>query len=231
MEVMVADNDRVYVPLSANAPLSAIDGATGKIVRTYEHIAPVQKVVLINGTLLISGRRKVCAVGVETGQMLWETSGSLPCAYGKRIFAMDRKGTAILAVRLETGEKLWETTFDEAFEATGGRSSSDGDAFTGPLQANAGILLIGSGDRRHVQTTALAAKNGRPLWRSAIGDRPFNRGAGPFIINSLVWSLDAAKGVLIAHDPRTGRIEQDVAAPAIRYVGHHARCYLPRATC
>ena len=231
MEVMVADNDRVYVPLSANAPLSAIDGATGKIVRTYEHIAPVQKVVLIDGTLLISGRRKVCAVGVETGQMLWETSGSLPCAYGKRGFAMDRKGTAIVAVRLETGEKLWETTFDQAFEATGGKSSSNGDAFTGPLQASAGILLVGSGDRRHVQTTALAAENGRPLWRSAIGDRPFNRGAGPFIIEGLVWSLDAVKGVLIARDPRTGCIEQDVAAPAIRYVGHHARCYLARATC
>ncbi|MHC4509117.1 MAG: outer membrane protein assembly factor BamB family protein, partial [Planctomycetota bacterium] len=177
------------------------------------------------------GQGKVCAVRAETGRSLWETAGSHPRAAGDRVFAIDHKGTAIVAVEMETGERLWETTFATALGATGGRSSSDGDAFTGPLQAGAGIVLVGSGDRRNVQTTALSTKNGRPLWRSAMGDRYFGRGGGPFIIEGLVWNLDAVKGALIARDPQTGQAKKEIAAPAIRYAGHHARCYLARATC
>jgi outer membrane protein assembly factor BamB len=231
MDVMVAGEDRLYVPLSHDGPVSALDAATGQVLQTYAQIAPVQKVVLTDGILLISGRGKVCALRADSGQLLWETSGSDPCATGDRVFLADRKGTCLAAVQLESGSRLWETEFSAAVQATGGKSSDRDGAFTGPLQVGAGVVLMGSGDRGNVQTFALAASDGRPLWRQDIGDRPFGRGGGPFIIDNCVWSLDAGKGVLSGFDPLTGDVREQVDAPAIRYVGHHARCYLARATC
>ena len=104
MDVMVADDDHVYVPLFVHVPLSSIDGATGDILRTYEQVVPFQQVVLVNGTLLISGRGKLCAVRAKTGQFLWETSGNHACTTDEKVFTIDRKGTTIAAMGLETGD-------------------------------------------------------------------------------------------------------------------------------
>jgi len=232
MDVMVADDNRLYVPLTAAAPLSAIDAATGDVLQTYEQVAPVQEVVLTDGVLLISGRGKVCAAEADTGKSLWEASGGRICAEGGRAFlAVGKGGSSVVGVDMRSGSRLWETEFSAAIRATGGKASSEGDGFTGPLQAGAGIVLAGSGDRKSPRTIVLSAADGRPLWRADAGDRPFGRGGGPFVIDGLVWTLDARKGQLTALDPRTGELKQQVAAPAIRYVGHHPRCYLARATC
>ncbi|MCH5374498.1 MAG: PQQ-binding-like beta-propeller repeat protein, partial [Planctomycetes bacterium] len=231
MDVMVADDRHLYVPLTVSAPLSAIDAATGTVLRDYAQVAPVEKVVLTGGVLLIGGSGKVCAVRAETGESLWETSGNDPCTVGALVFVLDRKGKSIAGVDLNSGTRRWETGFAEAMEATGGPAVLKRDAFAGPLQAGAGIVLVGVGDRNNVQTVAFSAADGRPLWRSGIGDRPFGRGGGPFIIEDLVWSLDAGKGILTALDPRSGEPVQQTDAAAIRYTGHHARCYLARATC
>jgi len=104
MDVMMADDDHVYVPLSVSVPLSSIDGAPGDILRTYEQVVPFQLVVLVNKTLLISSRGKLCTVRAKTGQFLWETSGSHACTTEDKVLIIDRKGTTIAAVGLETGD-------------------------------------------------------------------------------------------------------------------------------
>lgn len=104
MDVMVADYDHVYVPLSASLPLSSIDGAPGDILRTYEQVVPFQQVVFVNKNLLISGRGKLCTVRAKTGQFLWETSGNHACTTDDKVLIIDRKGTTIAAGGLETGD-------------------------------------------------------------------------------------------------------------------------------
>ena len=231
MDVMVADHDRLYVPLAVDAPLSAIDAATGKVICSYDQVAPVQEVLLTDGVLLIAGRDQVCAVRPDDRQSLWETAGSNLCASDGKVFLTSPRGRSVVCVDLVSGDQRWEVDFTKAMLATSGKPASEREAFTGPLLAGAGIVLAGTGDRKNAQTIAISATDGSALWRSGIGDRPFRRGGGPFLIDGLVWTLNPAQGRLTALDPQTSEPVKEIAAPAIRYAGHHARCYLARATC
>jgi outer membrane protein assembly factor BamB len=48
---LVAQDDRVYVTLGIEAPLTALDAATGKTIRTYEGTAATEEVLFADGTL------------------------------------------------------------------------------------------------------------------------------------------------------------------------------------
>ena len=231
MEVMVATGNRLFVPLSLEAPVSAIDTTTGKVLRTYAGVAPVEKVVFAEGTLLVAGKNQLQAVDPDTGRVLWEAAGGNPCAAAGRVYRTGPRGQSVLCADLKTGKTLWETQFTQALRETGGQPLSAKASFNGPLQAGAGIVLATSHEgKKNNQTIALSADEGKPLWSSDGGDLPFARGGGPFLIDGLLWHLDPADGLLAALDPLSGHAKQQVAAPAIRYAGHHPRCYLAKAT-
>ncbi len=231
MDVMVASGDRLYVPLGADEPLSAIDAATGEVLRTYEGMAPVKEVVLAEGVLLIGARGKVHAVEVESGKPRWELPGAHPCVLDGRAFLTSPGGRSVVCVDLQTGQKTWETEFALTMSAPGSEPPSEKAGFNEPLRAGAGIVLAAARQGKQCRTVALAADDGRPLWQDGIGDRPFARGGGPFFIDGHVWTLDSGKGRLVARDPLTGKPGKQQSVPAIRYVGHHARCYHAKATC
>jgi len=50
---LIAIGDEVYTTLGINAPLSAIDAATGKTIRTYEGTKTVEELVSTNGVLFL----------------------------------------------------------------------------------------------------------------------------------------------------------------------------------
>ena len=229
--VMVADGDRLYVPLLADAPVSALDAATGEVLRTYEGVAPVQELVVAEGVLLVCGRDKIRAVEPEAGEELWEAAGANISAKDGQAYFTSRRGRSVVCVDLKRGERLWEIEFTRAIRETDGSATDDKAGFAGPLQAGAGIVLASFPEGRINQTVAISAASGEPLWRKPFGGRPYGRGSGPFFIGDLIWALDSAKGALTALNPQTGEEQQKIAAPGIRYVGHHARCYHARATC
>jgi len=51
---LVAVGDRVYVTLSIDGPLTALDAATGKTVRTYEGTKATEEILYSDGTLFLS---------------------------------------------------------------------------------------------------------------------------------------------------------------------------------
>jgi len=51
--LLVASGDRLYVPLGLNAPVSELDAATGKTLRTFEATSGAEEIVLVNGVLLV----------------------------------------------------------------------------------------------------------------------------------------------------------------------------------
>jgi hypothetical protein len=53
---LVAVGDRVYVTLGLYSPLSAVDAATGKVVKVYENTAGAEEVLYHRGTLLLAVR-------------------------------------------------------------------------------------------------------------------------------------------------------------------------------
>ena len=127
---------------------------------------------------------------------------------------------------------MWETDYAQAAQALDVKKPAAGKAgLVGPLQAGAGIVLapyrVGLKDS---ETMVFDAASGRPLWVLGYHDRPFGRGGGPFIMDGGIWLLDSNAGEVRTLDAKTGQATNSVAAPAIRFVGHHARCYESRLT-
>ncbi|GAG27333.1 unnamed protein product, partial [marine sediment metagenome] len=76
---LIAAKDRVYAPLAMNAPVSALDAATGKIVRTYKDTKGAEELILHEGVLL-----------VVAGSPMAEQAGVDPAHRGKAKFPNEK---------------------------------------------------------------------------------------------------------------------------------------------
>ncbi|MFW6170420.1 MAG: PQQ-binding-like beta-propeller repeat protein, partial [Planctomycetota bacterium] len=69
---LVANGQRVYVTLGIDAPVSALDAATGETIQTFEQTAGAEGMVLSDGVLFVRlGESAVKAVDAETGAVPW----------------------------------------------------------------------------------------------------------------------------------------------------------------
>jgi outer membrane protein assembly factor BamB len=133
---LVAARDRVYVTLGFSAPVSEIDAATGKVLRTIEGTDRTDEILHREGKLVLSigheapkpsedrkeaVRRSVCVIDLESGKKLWEkgayaglqakTDGATP--YG-RLELIAGGGQvflmdrdAIVSLDMDTGRQNW----------------------------------------------------------------------------------------------------------------------------
>ena len=84
---LVAAGDRVYVTLNFNAPLTALDAATGKVVRVYEGTNNTDEILCRDGLLILSlnqetrkpakdnktpVKKSVCVLDADSGDILWK---------------------------------------------------------------------------------------------------------------------------------------------------------------
>jgi outer membrane protein assembly factor BamB len=96
-ERMVAVGDRVYVTLGFNAPLSVLDAATGKTIKTYEGSEFTDEIAMHNGVLYMSVNDRPLKP--------WPGEGVLPQPTEKREAARKR----VMARDPESGRKIWES--------------------------------------------------------------------------------------------------------------------------
>ncbi len=142
---LVAEGDRVYAPIGMSEPVTAMDAATGKALRTYKETAGAEELVVSNGTLLVvtgspmaeqaaidpawRGKAKhpnektVVAIQTDTGRMLWKWSeaGANPvpltlAADGSRVFF--ESGNGVVCLDRNTGKELWNSRPAEATRKT-----------------------------------------------------------------------------------------------------------------
>jgi len=143
---LVAVGDRVYVTLSPRAPVTVIDAATGKTLRTYKDTACADEILCTDGKLIVSTHPPMKI----TPPMRSKTPAP-PTAPGKHVCAID----------LQTGKTLWKKGPFAPIRTTKGQ-----DPF--------GRLELAAGDGRVVLLTrktieAMDITSGRNLWRI---DRP-----------------------------------------------------------
>ncbi len=84
---LVADGDRVFVTLGFNAPLTALDAATGRLLCVYEGTEYTDEILYRDGLLVLSRnhearqpdrdnkepvKKSVCAVDADSGKILWK---------------------------------------------------------------------------------------------------------------------------------------------------------------
>ena len=232
METMVATSRHLFVPLAEEEPLSKLDAATGKTLKTYTGTPSPQEVLLTEGLLLIGSGKQVVAVDPDSGLTKWQAEGNEMAAEKTRVYVLHANGKALACLDLKNGNQLWQTDYESAAQKLGVNKSALGKpGFTGALQAGAGVVLAPyRTGLKDSETMVLDAASGRPLWVLNYHDRPFGQGGGPFIMEGGIWTLNSSAGEVRKFDPKTGERQKTVAAPAIRFVGHHPRCYESRLT-
>jgi len=133
---LVAIGNRVYVTLGFNAPLTALDASTGKVLLTYEDTRGTDEILYHNGVLILSVnqeartpsvddrvpvRKTVRAIDAESGRALWiegdyiglrakqnssEPFGRLELAAGEDQVFL-ADHDALLSLDLTSGKERW----------------------------------------------------------------------------------------------------------------------------
>ena len=130
---LVAVGDTVFVTLGPDAPVTALDAATGEVGRVYAETERADEILCTGGRLIVSlnpsGRpapgaapaKHICAVDVQTGRVLWKQGplvgirasvgqdpfGRLELAAGDgKVFALTAE--TIIGLSADSGQTLWQ---------------------------------------------------------------------------------------------------------------------------
>ncbi len=255
---LVAVGGEVYVPLGLYAPLSALDAATGKVLRTYDGTKATEEVIASDGVLFLlvneSGER------MKSYRPVHRNIG----AAKKRVaheWPWDEKDRKIMAVRAGDGDVLWTATSpvvpltlaaDGAcvYFHDGGRivclnrktgerrwQSEEIDtrsplptAFAPTLVVYEDVVVFGGGGRT---MTGVCARTGKTLWTGEHPPSGHNCPRDILVVDGLVWSGAIAggrhSGIFKGLDPRTGEVKREFPPDVETYWFHH-RCYRSKAT-
>jgi outer membrane protein assembly factor BamB len=105
---LVAIDDRVYVTLGLSAPVTALDAATGEVIRTYEGTYATGEILVSEGVLFLAldespnnfkDYRPVHEnVGLERNRIMKD-------------YLWDGAGRKLVAVQVDSGEILWSADY------------------------------------------------------------------------------------------------------------------------
>ncbi len=140
---LVAIGETVYVTLGFNAPLVALDAATGKTLKTYEGTEFADEILFLDGLLILSLnktthkpapdnleplKKSIAVVRADTGEILWKKgdfiglhakTDSIRPVGRMELAATDGRiflvdNNVIIALDLKTGDELWRAKRPEA---------------------------------------------------------------------------------------------------------------------
>jgi len=232
---LVADDDRLYVTLSHNAPLSVLDAATGKTLQTIEATEGTQEILLTENTLVLRLARvegwntsaSIAAVDVDTGKIRWRIpadrfeSQSLAAA-NLRVIYSDQKET--ICLDLNTGNQLWntaDTRLAEKPKQNAKQKKSRTRSRTFIIHADLVLETDGS------KIVARDAATGSHRWTAPTGGGSM-RSHDFYIARGLAWHA-AADGIA-GYDLKTGKQTAMIDPSSVQSRGHHLRCYRGKAT-
>jgi len=255
---LVAVGERVFVTFGQTQPLTAIDAATGKTIRTYDGTKATEEVILADGVLylLVSPARKPVTYKAEGTS--YREIGRASNAFAWR---PDGPPASIVAMDPDSGKTLWKhdspvaplslTVSDKKVFFANGTATVALDRQTGkPLWTSKGpaikrvgtggairavysdgVLVIAVGTR----VTAFSAADGKQLWTGSLLHSSHHCPNDLFIIDGLAWSANTGtpqkKGThLKAIDIHTGAVKKDFTAENLPAFPMHPRCYPSRAT-
>ncbi|NQU24175.1 MAG: PQQ-binding-like beta-propeller repeat protein, partial [Candidatus Nealsonbacteria bacterium] len=242
---VVAAADRIYATLAYRGPMSILDAATGKIIRTVKETAGTSEILLSDEIALcyvrqtpadVTQRRgdppsstaALVAVAAADGRVLWQK----PCgAIRPLALAIDNgrivylTGKDLIAHDLKTGRRLWQVQ----------------PKHTSPksMLCVDNVIVMQGGSR----VAAHDATDGALLWeKQGVPSIGGGEGDDLFVVGSLVWRgiisvNDEGKPVgkspnamAVGWDLRTGEEKRRVRVDNLRSPEHHHRCYRNKAT-
>jgi len=255
---LVAIGGTVYVTLGLDAPVTALEAATGKLVRTYEGTETTEEIIASDGVLFLM---------VKDSPVTWKefrpkhTFVWDNMREANRKWAWDEGKRWIMAVKAETGALLWKKQYpvapltlaadrdhvffhdgekvmclnrhtgEEAWSSAPVASRSQLVVCFGPrLVVYDDVVLFAGGDR---SMTALSAQTGKRLWTSKHPRSGHQSPEDLLVVDGLVWSGATAggndSGVFTGRDIHTGEVKNEFPPDVEIYWFHH-RCYPSKAT-
>jgi outer membrane protein assembly factor BamB len=218
---LVTMGDRLYMTMGFRAPVSELDGVTGRTIREFSATRNTEEIVIHDDILLARTARKegsqaVVAIELASGQVLWtRPAGKMAdltlAASGTRVCFVNRKG--LVALDLRTGREQWQVSLK-------GQPKRTAPAFTLILRDD--VVLVA----RPGLVQALAAADGERLW-TAKTNASFRGPPDVFVAGGLVWvGTLTTRGL----DLKTGQVKREIRPGSLFTAGHHSRCYRARAT-
>ncbi|MEA3224833.1 MAG: PQQ-binding-like beta-propeller repeat protein, partial [Planctomycetota bacterium] len=255
---LIALEDRVYVTLGRQAPLSVLDAATGEIVRTCDGTHATEDVIASDGTLLVL----VNDAPVKLGEYLPKHPD--PRDERDRValeWPWDEKERWIAAIKADTGDVLWrkkQKVVPLTLAADGKRVVLyDGERIVGLDKANGeqlwrsvpiekaspipasfaptlvlyeDVVLLSTGLQ---QLTAVSARSGETLWTDGYSPMGHHCSEDVLVVNDLVWTGATAggrdSGIYTGRDLLTGEVKSEFP-PDVTTYWFHQRCYRSKAT-
>ena len=253
---LVGDGDHVFVTLSIDAPVTKLDGATGKLLQTYETTKGAEEILNVNGVLYVLVNRKKWALDdfapkFNTGdQQRVETE-----------FDWDEQPRELQAIESATGKVLWTRsgTYAPLSIAVDGQKLvfHDGekivslDAKTGGqlwatapaarrqlfeynfgprLILHSNLVLYAGGDGA---MKSFDAASGKELWEAAHAKSGYRSPEDLILTGGLLWNAPDISGNMsgefTGRDPATGEVKSRFLPDVDTYWFHH-RCYIAKAT-
>ena len=255
---LVAVGDRVYVTLGIDAPVTALDAATGETVQTYKGTDHTDEIINADGTLflLVANSPNKWKDYRPSSTYVWDNTQRANSEW-----AWDKEPRSVVAVEADSGELAWkqeatvapltmgvdqERLYFYDGEKVVALSRADGKQVWcsepvlrklpfptgyGPtLVVQQGVVLLSIENKT---MTAFSAADGKTLWSA-----PHHRGGhmspdDMLVIDSLVWSADVANnqnsGLVTGRDLQTGEVKSEFP-PDVNPPWFHHRCYRSRAT-
>ncbi|MEZ6130717.1 MAG: PQQ-binding-like beta-propeller repeat protein [Planctomycetaceae bacterium] len=253
---LVSSGDTVFATLGHDAPLTAIDAATGKTLRTYEGSDATEEIIHTNGKLFVVVRKGKAELADyaplhgRTGdqaavrELFWNEEPRVIMAFdaasGKQLWATKTKVSPLTLcangdnVCFHNGEKIVAINQDSGKEAWSSDEVTRRKSFTfnfGPrMVAYNDVILYAGGDGKMV---SVDATTGRELWTAQHPNSGYQSPQDLMVLNGLVWCAPTTSGkdsgVFTGRDPRTGEVKKEFAPDIDTYWFHH-RCYIAKAT-
>jgi outer membrane protein assembly factor BamB len=223
---LVAKDERLFMTLGYDAPISVLDAATGEILTTYEGTERTEEIRCIQEILILrKGKNIVMAIDTETGKKLWEVAGQIQplslAAQDGKVFYQD--GQWLSCLRLSDGEELWRT----------------------PSKSPVWLLVVHD-DRvfllRRQELEALSASTGERIWAVymdanrnelfAVNKQLWHWEGrrSQVVVGNLVFNTDWEGQPIVGRSQETGEMTTRLDTSDVFTPGHHPRCYQSKAT-
>ena len=250
---LVAVGDTVYCTPGLSAAVTAMDAASGKVLKVYQGTERTQEFAFDRGVLyvVIGDPTDTAGIGVPRGGL--GTSAFPARAYGPEIPKLANPKSSIVAIRADSGRKLWQKSGSDTARYQGTSLAVRGqyavyctasavvclDRTTGRQVWRTGAT-VAMGNKPGItpalvlsdsavyladekKLTAYSLKDGAKIWTGGAKLNHF-KAADVFLAAGVVWSA-----YYNGHDPKTGRIVKTLSQKMTGPMGHD-RCYRNRIT-
>jgi len=255
---IVAIGDKLYATLGFFAPVVEIDGATGKVLRTFAGTENTSAILIKDNTMFLTRNvgkpapgKDVLAIDIATGKQLWERKGFTGItsrgdpikiytdAYltigDDKVFFLDKDD--VIALDMKTGKEAWKHPRPAAEKGIFGQNNFEFLNFCS-LTYHDGTLVFGQlhpsatnlnkWQQKNMEVLAINAATGKKMWQHTGMSLAHFTPPDLFINNGMAWTMNDDVS-LVGLDLKTGK--QKVEHPVKdMLIGHHHRCYRNKAT-